>query len=106
MTIEQTVEIPASRRIFLDLPLELPVGKARVEIKVSPADEPRVEDSDVPAAEVHSTGRVELSEGSPLDAFCIWKDRDISLSAIRTESSTPLTDRLSGYSLQRRGHKP
>ena len=69
MTIEQTVEIPASRRIFLDLPLELPVGKARVEIKVSPADEPGMEDSDTAA----DTG----------DAFGIWKDRDISLSAIR-----------------------
>jgi hypothetical protein len=68
MTIEQTVEIPASHRIFLDLPLELPVGKARVEIKVSPADEPKVEDSDAPAAD---------------DAFGIWKDRNISLSAIR-----------------------
>jgi hypothetical protein len=33
MTIEQTVEIPASRRIFFDLPLEFPVGKAKVEVK-------------------------------------------------------------------------
>ena len=32
MTIEQTVEIPASRRIFLDLPFELPVGKAKITI--------------------------------------------------------------------------
>jgi len=30
MTIEQTIEVPASRRIFLDLPLDLPVGKAKV----------------------------------------------------------------------------
>ena len=28
MTIEQTVEIPVSRRIFLDVPPEIPVGKA------------------------------------------------------------------------------
>jgi len=32
MTIEQTVEIPASRRIFLDLPFELPIGKAKITI--------------------------------------------------------------------------
>jgi hypothetical protein len=32
MTIEQTVEIPASRRITIDLPHELPVGKAKVEL--------------------------------------------------------------------------
>ena len=36
MTITQTVEIPASRRIFLDLPLELPVGKAKLELTVIP----------------------------------------------------------------------
>jgi hypothetical protein len=70
MTIEQTVEIPASHRIFLDLPLEFPVGMARVEIKARAADELKAEGSDVPAAEVE-------------DAFGIWKDRDISLSAIR-----------------------
>jgi len=32
MTIEQTIEVPASHRVFLDLPLELPVGKARITI--------------------------------------------------------------------------
>jgi len=32
MTITQTVEIPVSRRIFLDLPLDLPVGKAKITI--------------------------------------------------------------------------
>jgi len=32
MTIEQTIEIPASHRIFLDLPLELPAGKAKITI--------------------------------------------------------------------------
>jgi len=32
MTVEQTVEIPASRRISLDLPLELPLGKAKITI--------------------------------------------------------------------------
>jgi hypothetical protein len=36
MTIEQTIEVPASRRITLDLPQELPVGKARVELTITP----------------------------------------------------------------------
>jgi hypothetical protein len=36
MTIEQTIEIPASRRITLDLPHELPVGKAKVELNFTP----------------------------------------------------------------------
>jgi hypothetical protein len=75
MTIEQTVEIPASRKIHLDfeLPFTLPVGQARVEIKVSPAIV-TVEDSEVPAAVVED------------DAFGIWKDRDISLSTIREKA--------------------
>ena len=30
MTIEQTIEIPASRRVYLDLPPELPIGKAKI----------------------------------------------------------------------------
>ena len=48
MTITQTVEIPASRRIFLELPLDLPVGRAKVTIMPEAArpaasiDEPSV----------------------------------------------------------------
>ena len=40
MTIEQTVEIPADHRIFLDLPPELPVGRAKVEFTVTPETTP------------------------------------------------------------------
>ena len=36
MIIEQTVEIPADHRIFLDLPPELPVGKAKITITPQP----------------------------------------------------------------------
>lgn len=36
MTIEQTIEIPANRRIFLDLPPDLPVGAAKVALTVTP----------------------------------------------------------------------
>ena len=32
MTITQTVEIPESRQIFLDLPHDLPVGKAKITV--------------------------------------------------------------------------
>jgi len=32
MVLEQIVEVPANRRIFLDLPPELPFGKVRVSI--------------------------------------------------------------------------
>ena len=46
MTITQTVEIPASRRLFLDLPLELPIGKAKVTVT------PQIES---PAVNIHET---------------------------------------------------
>ena len=36
MGYTQTIEIPVNRRIFLDLPPEVPVGRAQVEVKVFP----------------------------------------------------------------------
>ena len=39
MTIEQTVEIPASRQITLEVPREVPAGKARVVIQFPVRDE-------------------------------------------------------------------
>jgi hypothetical protein len=36
LTIEQTVDISADHRIFFDLPLELPVGKAKVALTFTP----------------------------------------------------------------------
>lgn len=34
MTVTQTVDIPASRRVFLDLPQELPVGRANITVSI------------------------------------------------------------------------
>jgi hypothetical protein len=36
MIIEQTIEIRADHRLVLDLPLELPLGKAKVAVTVTP----------------------------------------------------------------------
>jgi len=36
MTITQTVEIPANRRITLEVPREVPIGKANVEYNITP----------------------------------------------------------------------
>ena len=44
MTIEQMVEIPEDRRIVLDLPPDLPVGKARIVVIISPEPLPPGED--------------------------------------------------------------
>ena len=47
MTIEQTIEIPNSRRIILDLPQELPIGRAKVELSITPetTPKPKIEDN-------------------------------------------------------------
>ena len=36
MTITRTVDIPADRRLIIDVPHEIPPGKAQVELKVIP----------------------------------------------------------------------
>jgi len=36
MTITQTVDIPADRRVFFDFPKEIPAGKAQIELKIIP----------------------------------------------------------------------
>jgi hypothetical protein len=36
MTIERIIEIPPNRRLVLDLPFELPIGRAKVELTVTP----------------------------------------------------------------------
>jgi len=36
MTITQTVDIPANRRITLEVPREVPAGRARIELNVIP----------------------------------------------------------------------
>ena len=38
MTITQTVDIPESRRLIIEVPREVPAGRARVELKVIPFD--------------------------------------------------------------------
>jgi hypothetical protein len=37
MTIEQTIEIPPSRRVYVDVPARIPLGKARITVQI---DEP------------------------------------------------------------------
>ena len=40
MTIEQTIEVPASRRITLDVPPQIPVGRTIVAFTPAPEAEP------------------------------------------------------------------
>jgi hypothetical protein len=36
MTLQQTMEIPASRRVHFDLPRDIPVGAAKFELTITP----------------------------------------------------------------------
>jgi hypothetical protein len=38
MTITQTVDIPADRRLYIDVPSEVPTGMAHLEVNVIPFD--------------------------------------------------------------------
>jgi hypothetical protein len=64
MTITQTVEIPADRRIHLDLevPLETPAGKARLEVKVIPVVD-RQDEGAPRSAEEEATSPVDALVG-------------------------------------------
>jgi hypothetical protein len=73
MTIEQTVDIPASRRVTFDLPLTFPVGKAKVALVVYPEHPAKI-----PPEEKHAP----MERSHPIQAG--------------TGQATPLTDRLSG----------
>ena len=45
MTIEQTIEVPASRRIIFEVPPQIPVGKAKIEFTITPESGPKKETS-------------------------------------------------------------
>jgi hypothetical protein len=38
MTIEQTVEIPADHRLTIELPREVPAGRAKLTVSISPGE--------------------------------------------------------------------
>jgi hypothetical protein len=40
MTIEQTVEIPASHRLTIEVPPEIPAGRAKIRLSISPKAKP------------------------------------------------------------------
>jgi hypothetical protein len=73
MTIEQTVEIPVSRRVTFDLPVTFPVGKAKVTLVVYPEH---------PAKLPPEENRAPMERAPSIKAG--------------TGQATPLTDRLSG----------
>jgi len=69
MTIEQTVEIPADHRVILEFlaPREIPVGKARIELKVTPVVE---KPADRKPAPKNAGEQAEISVSATPNSFC------------------------------------
>jgi len=81
MTIEQTVEIPASHLITIVVPSELPAGKAKVELSfTSLSNVPQAQDSE----KIHLTKLMidELLGGEPLRSLTGLLHNDISTDDI------------------------
>jgi hypothetical protein len=80
MTITQTVDIPADRRVFFEFlaPKEIPAGTARVELKVTPV----LEKQGNPVLETGKKSVTPISD-SLLGIFSALGD--ISLEEIREE---------------------
>ena len=85
MTITQTVEVPADRRVFFEFlaPREIPAGKAKVEVKVTPVVEKQTD---------QRSAKPDLSadegEMSPVDAlFALFAPirGTVDVDEIRTE---------------------
>jgi len=78
-TITQTIEIPVDHRVFFEFiaPKEIPVGKARVELKVTPV----AEQESIPISKSNK------SQGTPLTD---------SLAGILSNNPTPRANRLLG----------
>ena len=85
MTIEQTVEIPADHRVFFEFqaPKEIPAGKARVELKLTPVlereNKPLAEPAEAPNKKEKATPITDALSG------ILSNLGDISLEEVREE---------------------
>ena len=77
MTITQTIEVPDDRRVYFDVPREVPTGKAKFEIKVIPFVKPSQKETDK-----HSTPHTDalLSIFSNMGEISIDEIRDERLA--------------------------
>jgi len=88
MTITQTVEIPANRRIIFDVPPQTPTGRARVIIQY-PIREDEQADEDIPQ---EAKGQInnEAFRSALRRAYGAWEDNPwtdcvADISAVRDE---------------------
>jgi hypothetical protein len=81
MIIEQTVEIPVSHQIMLDVPHEIPAGKTRVIIQFPVFSKPKLTEK---TAEVKTGEKPALSHADFLSGI-LASAGDITLEQIREE---------------------
>ena len=89
MTITQTVEVPADHRVFFEFlaPREIPAGKARVEVKVTPVVEKQTDQRspDQRSAEPALSAEGEMSPVDALFALLAPIRGTVDVDEIRTE---------------------
>jgi len=91
LTIEQTVTISADHRVFLDLPPELPIGRAKAELTLTPlADIPQMEDR----------GKIRLTK-SMIDEMLQGEDLRYLTGLLHTEMSA---DEIRAERLKKHDH--
>jgi hypothetical protein len=87
MTIQQTIDVPADRRVYFDLPRDIPVGAAKIEFTIIPFRAPRFEDTLQPkkfdpvkakAAHERMCGMFE-TDGHEVDRFMAEKTAEKAL---------------------------
>jgi hypothetical protein len=82
MIITQTVEIPADRRVFFELPPELPIGRAQVELKIIPFTK---QENPVPSATMVYNGIDHYTPISDSLVDILAHMGDMSIDEIRKE---------------------
>jgi hypothetical protein len=93
MIIEQTIEVPASHRIFLDLPPDLPVGKANVELIFTPlSDAPQKKSNE----KIRLTRQMidEMLQGEALRSLSGILHTDMTVEEIREERLAKYLDKI------------
>ena len=84
MIIEQTIEVPVSHRIFLDLPSDLPVGKTKVELIFTPLSDASQTKSN---EKIRLTKKMkdEMLQGEALRSLSGILHTDLTVEEIREE---------------------
>jgi len=86
MTITQTIEVPDDHRVFFEFlaPREIPAGKARVEVKVTPV----IEKQDKSALKSADEGASPHPHADALFAILSQIGGNIDIDELRTERIT------------------